>query len=548
MDEDVVGVSEWVAVLKRRWLLVAVWVLVIGAIAVGLSLTQSPTYEASAEVLLSPAPSTQQGEPTLEPEEIATQIEVITSEPVALAVLKDVAIDGSVKDLRENVTVEQTGESRAVVITASARTPELAAEVANSYVDNYLEHRRESIFRSAQARRTALLQQMQEIRRELARVERELAARPGPRRRDELTSERGSLLIQISQAQTGLGSVVVPSPEDGGTPLSTAQPPRAPATPSTVRAGGLGAVLGLLLGVALAFVRHRRDDVIYDESTLRKALPDVQVLGRLPHSRVPDGELVTISRPHDPADEAYRALASNIRFPLPGQRKSATDQQPMSSVAPDGNSAAGSVLLVTSAGAEEGKTTVAANVAVAAARFGLHVILVDGDLRGAKVAGLFGHKASPGLSDLALFGGDPEEALIHVGPAGLALLPAGSPAPNPAELLASAGTRRVLDALAAKADLVVIDTGPVGVVADTLELMRSADAPVLFVVRRGRTRGNALGDAVETTRQTGGRILGVVFTDLDHLARGTYGHTRPREHSPSPEATGETLMQQERSD
>lgn len=548
MDDDLVGASEWITVLKRRWVLVSVCVVLTSALAAGLSLLQPPTYSASAEVLLSPAPNTQQaGEPNLEPEEIATQIEVIRSEPVALAVLEDVRIDGSVDDLRQNVTVEQSGDSRVVLISATASTPKLAARVANSYATNYLEYRRESILRAAEARRNALVEQMEAIRQDLSRVEQELADRPSARRRDELTSEKGSLLIQLTQAQAGLSSVVLPSPKDGGEPLANAKPPQSPVGPSTVRAAGLGAVLGLFLGVALAFLRDRRDDAIHDEGALRKVLPDVQVLGRLPHSSVPRGELVTISRPHEPADEAYRALASSIRFLLPGQRRTHTDQSSMSSRA-TGARTAGSVLLVTSAGAEEGKTTVAANVAVAAARFGLRVVLVDGDLRGARIAGLFGHESSPGLSDLAHFGGDPEEALVQVGSDGLRLLPAGSPAPNPAELLAFSGTRRVLTALAATADLVVVDTGPVGVVADTLELIRSADAPALFVVRRGRTRGNALAEAVETTRQMGGRILGVVFTDIDDVDRATYGHTRPREHSTSAETpVSEDDMRREQS-
>jgi capsular exopolysaccharide synthesis family protein len=172
-----------------------------------------------------------------------------------------------------------------------------------------------------------------------------------------------------------------------------------------------------------------------------------------------------------------------------------------------------STLLVTSPAQGEGRTTVAANLAVAAARVGLRVILVDTDLRNPALARLLGLGDPPGLSD-ALVSAEPAyKYLLESGIDNLRVLPGGSKPPNPAELLASAAAHRMLVALQEECDLLILDSAPILPVADSLELMPSVDV-VLMVVRRSVTRLRQLSAAADRVERVGATVSGVVYNDV----------------------------------
>ncbi|MFZ5915755.1 MAG: CpsD/CapB family tyrosine-protein kinase [Chloroflexota bacterium] len=214
--------------------------------------------------------------------------------------------------------------------------------------------------------------------------------------------------------------------------------------------------------------------------------------------------LITITDPRSPASEAYRTLRTNLEF--------------FSLDAPI------RTLLVTSPGAEEGKSTVLANLAVTLAQVGKQVILADCDLRRPSQHALFGLDNTTGLTTMMLDeGAQSELPLRQSGVDGLRLLPAGPTPPNPAELLGSRRMKEALTALLEQADLVLLDAPPVLAVTDALVLAVQTDG-VLLVVKAGATRRDHVQQARERLERVNARVVGAVLNNAptDERLQGYY--------------------------
>ena len=216
-------------------------------------------------------------------------------------------------------------------------------------------------------------------------------------------------------------------------------------------------------------------------------------------------DLVTIHHPRSPIAEAYRILRTNLEF-------SSLDR-PLR------------LLLITSPGAEEGKSTVLANLGVVIAQAGKKVIMADCDLRRPTLHELFGLPGNIGLTNMIV----DEDALknpplLETGVENLWLLPSGPLPPNPAEVLASRRMGEVLKRLSSEADMVLLDAPPVVSVTDALILASKSDG-VILVVRAGRTKREIALRAKELLEKVNARILGSVLTDaqLDMRLQRYYG-------------------------
>lgn len=174
------------------------------------------------------------------------------------------------------------------------------------------------------------------------------------------------------------------------------------------------------------------------------------------------------------------------------------------------------VVLVTSAVPAEGKSTLAAALAVSAAQAGLRVALVDGDFRHPSVSRLFGVEGARGFAE-ALQGAGAEG--VRFGETRLTLLPAGSSVPD---LAAPVRLREALEGLAASHDLVLVDGPPVLAVADARALAAAADA-VLMVVEWRRTPREAVAHALGALRQAGARLPALVLNKADLRRVAEYG-------------------------
>jgi capsular exopolysaccharide synthesis family protein len=173
------------------------------------------------------------------------------------------------------------------------------------------------------------------------------------------------------------------------------------------------------------------------------------------------------------------------------------------------------VIMVTSALPQEGKTTTSINVAVVLAQKGVRVLLIDADLRRPSIHKTLGMGPRSGLSNV-LTGSTTLEQAISRTPIlpNLYILPAGTPPPNPAELLASSNMRDMLAQLREQYDHVVVDTPPCLSVTDAVVLSPRADAVVL-VIRSGQTTKQSLRRARDIFAQVNAKLIGVLLNAVD---------------------------------
>ncbi len=203
--------------------------------------------------------------------------------------------------------------------------------------------------------------------------------------------------------------------------------------------------------------------------------------------------------------ETYKSIRTSIMFSMPKTEK-------------------GKVIVVTSATPGEGKTTTNINLAITFAQMGAKVIIVDCDLRKARVHKYLGLERTEGVSNVLCGFTALEKAIKKNAREGLDCLTAGAIPPNPAELLETEQFGALLDALREKYDYIFIDTPPITVVTDAAVAMRHCTG-VILVVREDVTQYDALDETVETIRKADAKILGAIMVGSEDRAR-TYGYYR----------------------
>lgn len=210
--------------------------------------------------------------------------------------------------------------------------------------------------------------------------------------------------------------------------------------------------------------------------------------------------LVTVHDPGGAASEAYRMLRTNLFYAL-------VDSPPR-------------VIVLTSAGPGEGKSTTAANLAVALVQAGKSTLLLDCDLRKPTLHVLFGARNLKGLVDVLIGERKLEEVYQEQIP-GLSLVTPGPPPPNPAELLSSRRLVEILRQARQEFEYVLVDTPPVGRVSDAAVVAANGEG-VLMVIDAQRTRKRALKQAMHTLEGVGANVLGTVVNKVNkqHKALG----------------------------
>jgi len=293
--------------------------------------------------------------------------------------------------------------------------------------------------------------------------------------------------------------------------VDAARAPVAPVEPNIPRNLLFALVLGSATGVGLAFLLEGIDN------TIRSTEQAQMISGLAPLGIIPLGsksaregpnpkrlviasskeavELVTQVRPQSQMAESYRALRTSLLLSNLGSPPK--------------------VIMITSALPQEGKTTTSINCAVVLAQKGVRVLLIDADLRRPSIHKTLGMGPRSGLSNV-LTGSttlDQTIARTTVLPT-LHVLPAGTPPPNPAELLASTNMRDVLAELRQQYDHIVVDTPPSLSVTDAVVLSPRADAVVL-VIRSGQTTKQALRRSRDILAQVSAKVVGVLLNAVD---------------------------------
>ncbi len=302
--------------------------------------------------------------------------------------------------------------------------------------------------------------------------------------------------------------------------VDVARVPTSPSGPNLLRNLGFALALGLSTGIGLAFLLESMDNTVRtpEQAQMISALPSLGMIPLGSRSSREMGsnqklvlasskeavELVTQSRPRSQMAESYRALRTSLLLTFAGGPPT--------------------VILITSALPEEGKTTTSVNSAIVLAQKGTRVLLIDADLRRPSIHKTLGMGPKIGLSNVLTGAVTLQQAIIPstILPE-LFILPAGTPPPNPAELLASAKMKSVLAELRKQYDHIVIDSPPTLSVTDAVVMSTDADAVVL-VIRSGHTTKPALRRARDILLQVNARVCGVLVNAVDLNSPDYYYH------------------------
>ncbi|ROR66251.1 polysaccharide biosynthesis tyrosine autokinase [Agrococcus jenensis] len=299
----------------------------------------------------------------------------------------------------------------------------------------------------------------------------------------------------------------IESPGEGGSPVQLttverATVPQTPVSPRPMLNVALGALLGLALGIAIALLREVLDTRIRDERGL-KLVTELPVVGSMTFDpKAKQRPLVVHSDPLSPRSEAYRTLRTNLQF-----------------VEVDGRSR---TFVVTSSTPSEGKSSTAANLALALADAGETVILIDADLRKPKVAEYMNIDGSVGLTDVLIGRAELVDAVQMWGESSLYVLPSGQIPPNPSELLGSKSMQALITQLETEFDWVLFDAPPLLPVTDAAVLSRNT-AGAIMVVASGRATRHQLDVALGMLENVDAPVAGVVLTMLPAKAANAYG-------------------------
>lgn len=439
-------IHDYIGALRKQWIVIAVLTLLGAAGGYGLAQTMPDMYRSTASAYA----STVNGETTNELVQGSTYVQNLVQSYAAMAqspyvlepVIDDLDLDMSVKDLAKSVTADTPLNTVIVDITVSNGDPERARAIAAA-----------------------------------------------------VTSSLADAVADISPRG------VEDAPTVQLTIISPATAPLAPYSPDTRMIAAIGAVMGLLLGLAWAVVREFVDTRIRTQKDI-EAVTDSPVLAEIGRGSR-DRSLAEVIRtnPNGSTAEAFRSLCMSLAF--------ADVDKPVSAV------------VVTSAMPGEGKSSVSIGLALSLAESMGRVLLIDADLRKPSVADYTGLDGSVGLTSVLLGGSTIDDAVQPWGAPGLDVLVAGTIPPNPNQLLASDTMRATLTELKKRYDFVVIDTSPLIPVTDPLWLVHETDGAIV-VARTKKTKRPQLGKAMATLGSVGARVLGVVANDVKGHERLTY--------------------------
>jgi succinoglycan biosynthesis transport protein ExoP len=265
--------------------------------------------------------------------------------------------------------------------------------------------------------------------------------------------------------------------------------PGAPIKPRTKLNVALGLLLGLTLGIGLAFLREFMDRSIKTPRELESAI-DGPVVGTIPPFKASKHLIPVAEQPRTAVAEAFRKLRTNFAF-LGVDRES-------------------QCYVITSPAAGDGKSTVAANLAIALAQTGQRVAVIDADLRKPSIHKLFRLSQRVGTTTVLLDRAGIHDAIQHPDPDLPDVLTSGQLPPNPSELLGSRRMEELLAELKAAYEVVLVDCPPLLPVTDPMVVSRFADG-VFLVIRAGVTTRDQAEAAKAACLKAGAKMIGAVL-------------------------------------
>jgi capsular exopolysaccharide synthesis family protein len=492
-------------VLRRRWWLI---LLIVGLAAVPtylISRTFPRVYEAQTTLLVGlglPGTSPDYQQLLASQQLSQTYSSLATTTPVLESVISSLGLETTVDDFRKSVKATAPIDSTLITIMASDGDPSRAARIADALAAELISRSPgistgdPAVERVVSDLLNADLQRMQQ---QISASQTEITrlaglSNPTADQVGQLATLRAQLLT-LQQAY----ATVLDFASGGGTNILTvvdpAQVPTEPSSPRVALNTLIVTLLALVNALALAFLLEYLDDTL-KSSEDAESLIGVPTIGAIPRMRLGRGSnpmygLATLMYPRGAAAESFRTLRTNVDF--------ANVDNPIR------------MILVTSSVPNEGKTTTAANLAVAIAQTGSNTILLDADLRRPGVHHIFALPNDEGLTSALRPDGAPFQQIAKfTEQSNLRIITAGPLPPNPVEMLASRRMAGLLEALKERVDVVVIDSPPIQGFSDAAILSTLVDGTIL-VVSAGRTRRDVVRGAARTLAARGGRTLGVVL-------------------------------------
>ena len=486
----------------RKWTIVLVTLVVVGA-ALAYSFRQTPVYTSHARVYVTPiGPGA-----TTTTLNLDTERGLVDSVAVASIVRSDLGLSQPPEALVHRLSVAVEVNTAILEIQYTDPVPLTAQQMANGFADAYLKFRRQQATQQIQDQAAAIQGQIDGAQADLARVEGKLQRAKDPAKQSQLNAERDSLIARLGALQQQLQALQITfGSQSGGNVVQPATLPTSPSSPNHVRNGVLALILGLALGVGLAFLRERLDDRLRGREDLERVVqaPILAVVPQVPDwKNASEAELVSKAAPKGGPAEAYRTLRTNLQF--------------------IGHAGEIRVLCVTSAALGEGKTTTVANLGVVLAQAGRRVIIVSCDLRRPRLHHFFGMDNETGVSSVLSGQAPLSDAIRRPEADNLRILVSGPVPPNPAELLASDRLTVLLDDLRQVSDFVIVDTPPLLAVSDALSVAAKSDGALIVADAVSTTRGAAR-HTRQQLDQVGARVVGAVLNNFDPWARGGYGY------------------------
>jgi succinoglycan biosynthesis transport protein ExoP len=490
--------------LKWWWLIVASVIVATISSYLGVRATpgiyQSRTTLMVGQALQNPNPS----ESEFYTGQVLAQsyADLARREPVLKSTLEALQLPWDWTVLQGMVTSRVIPGTQLLEISVLDTNPRRAQVLASEIAQQLISHSPAATDPQKEAERQFALDQVKDLKAnikgaqdEIRQLDDEIAKSTSARQIQDASSRQAALQQQVSTWQATFNGLLTNLQQ--GTPnfLSVVEPAQVPTAP-VGPGGGYTVLLAVVIAVGLsggaAFLIEYLDDTLKTPDDVLRVLglATLAKVGWIDGQGYPD-KLVTAKQPRSPVAAAYRSLRTNLHF-------GAVDH-PVST------------LMVTSPGPKEGKSLVAANLAVAVAQSGKRVILVDADLWRPTLHHIFERNNASGLTTVLLQSDANSSVTLQPGSVeNLSLLLSGSLPPNPTDLLGSQRMGNLIEALKQQTDLVIFDSPPVMVDADAVILARRVDS-VLLVVDAASTRQPNARRCKEALTAVGAYIAGVIL-------------------------------------
>jgi len=498
---------DYFSPLLKWWWLLILAALVTGATAYWATRSLPSVYQARATLLVGRGindPNPTGNEIGVSQQLASAYADVATREPVQAATMAALG-------LSKLPTYDVQANGSFVEISVTHSDPKLAQAVANELANQLIVVSPASGQQTDGGRQAFVNQQLDEAQAQITQTKADIAnkqkALAGLSSAVDIANaqtEIDALQVKLTALETNYANLLASSQQGQLNTISlfeAASTPFKPIGPNKPLIILLAVLSGLVLAGGAAYLIEYLDNTLRREDVGRLLpYPVIGNIAELEHQR--SGRIYVAENPRSMTTEAFRSLKTNLEF-------GAVDR-PIRT------------LLVTSAESGDGKTLLASNLAFVLARAGKKVILLDSDLRVPGVHKSFGLSNSSGLSDIFL-GAISVPNAVNPWPVeeNLGIITSGTPAPNPAELIASGKMDEILIRLKELADWVIIDSAPF-IVADAWVLAAKVDA-VLVVVRPGHTHRDPARAMLAQLKRSGARVVGVALNRLPRTAAG-YGY------------------------